>query len=266
MPGIQGKLARLLFSWRWRYRLVLTPTDVILERTKPSSEAPEHCHVLEAVKASAWGAAIDAGERLLAGRRAPGGLEILFSDTWARFGIVPLPLGEIADPELADICRGHLVHSFPDTAAWPWRISGQRSHLVAAAVPPALLDAMTEFASRCGMPLARAEPLFSSVFDGCERAMRKWNGWLLLLEPGMVCVGRVQDGGLATWHGQRFDDSSPATVAATILERQYALFPTDSREVRCLSLVGTSSVRLPAPWRIATQAVLYPDLNNGDIA
>ncbi len=180
---------------------------------------------------ASWQEAVAAAREVLPGWKKVG---FVFSDLWVRYDMVKLGNGLMDKKDMDLLARAHFASSHPDCASWPLRHSLCGEYLLMCAMDPELFAAMQALSSDSGASLVRAEPLFSTLFDGASRDLSDFSGWLLIDEPGMLIACWIEKGSPVSIH-QRLAEGDRGEAATLLLQRLSALLGLQSQEVRILS-------------------------------
>ena len=242
-----------------RLEITLLPRMLIFARrsiapwrrgTRPAGFEP----IESASPGADWSAAVLALGKVLAREARPGArVNIALSDLWVRSHLMAVSARNLNEAEMLLLARGHFARQFPEAGqdSWTFRLARQGSCLLAAGMESALFQALAEVCARAGARLGRVEPIFGWVYDRSEKILANSTGWMLVDEPGLLCLAAVEKGQLMSLHCQRIE-ADQDLVALQLLERQSALLALSTTEVRVFSLVERL-IRLPAPWRVVLQ-------------
>lgn len=239
-----------------RLEILLMPRLLVLRRASMNpwrrggvparSERVEDAH-----NGSAWRAAVSALGKVLAREARPATrVHIAVSDVWVRSQLMPAASTSLSENEMLLLARTYFARQYPETGQdnWTFRLALQGTRLLAAGMELELLEAIKEINASAGAQLCRMEPLFSWVYDRYAKALAGASGWMLLDEPGMLCLAYVEQGQLMSLRCQRCETGQDE-IALQLLQRQSALLAQTSVEVRVFS-VAARAIRLPTPWRI----------------
>lgn len=131
-----------------------------------------------------------------------------------------LPWGELTSPQTPqsiDAINQRTVNS--PTAKTPpqeFRSLIQGRHIYSASVRRETLTQITSAAAQKGWKLASVRPMISWLSTGFARALPRKTGWILIDEPGIMSVGRVEGGHLSHLQARRIDKQQPENPVTSL--------------------------------------------------
>jgi hypothetical protein len=170
-------------GWSWNrgkpMRCVRAPVELCVEPGEPGNLA--------------WQRALAALEPLL-GEQAPGTrVHVTLSNSLVRYALVPSQpqLARAAQDAYVRDCFGQLYGE----AAASWDIctaAAPGTARVASAIDAGLAGELAAACARAGTTLASLRPLLSTVVARWRGALRGRCFWLVLAEPGMLCLALAE--------------------------------------------------------------------------
>lgn len=182
---------------------------------------------------------------------------VTLSNALVRLAVLP-PTGRLAGGEAATLARSALRAVHGD-AVQGWRVTydipgGSRSG-VAAAVDPALVDALQRAlpADRC--TLTTVEPLLSRAMRAGDRRAERW---VVALEPGYACVARHTRAGWERLRARAVLNRDEDDGLQRLVEQCSAgcLAAGDAPQVEVVAPHRAAAApRFPSPWRVEVRRV-----------
>lgn len=122
---------------------------------------------------------------------------VILSNHFVRFLVLPWNEAALSDAEQMALVR----HRFGEV----YGESGESSELrlsegafgapsLASAVPQALLDQLKALFAASPLRLVSVQPYLMTAFNACRRELNKEDGWFILAERDMFCIGLLQGG------------------------------------------------------------------------
>ena len=188
-----------------------------------------------------WAAAL---QKLAADSRLPPAPRLLLlSDRWVRYDLLPVDTRQLGEQDALKLAESRFRRQY-GVPQWPLRLAADPNQLLAMALQPELLAALS--AQRAALGLAGVEPWFAAVWDRAAAQLRAFRGWLLVDEGDILLLAEVDHGRLCSLRQQLSSPEQPADPLE-LLNRQAALAPEAGRRVLLHSLATPPS--LPAPWQ-----------------
>jgi hypothetical protein len=220
---VPAELSRLLRqAWRTfverlplpreRVRLEIYPHRVVATRfsAKGAALARRTAHAALPAGAAPWAAALAELAPLLAQpefSRAPA--EIVLSNHFVRYVVVPWRDDLSGVEERLAYVRHCFVQAYGAAAA-QWLISHSDARFgepaVAAAIEPALLEAVRAAAASAALRVDSVEPFLAAVFNNARSGIGAHHYWFVAAERGRACIARVDAGGWQSLRCQRLGD------------------------------------------------------------
>jgi hypothetical protein len=127
----------------------------------------------------------------------------VLSSRFMRYAVLPWSDALIDHAEEAAYAR-HCFRQLYGAAADAWEIRMQPERVgiprIACAAESQFLDALRALFATTGVRLDSIQPDLMWVFNHCRRKIHERSGWLVLAEPGFLCVARLHD---ARWQAAR---------------------------------------------------------------
>jgi hypothetical protein len=143
-----------------------------------------------------------------------------------------------------------------DAAHWKLRLCSDTpgEPRLACAVEPALIEALRTHLSPLGRRYRSLQPHLMACFNSCRAQMGKDPTWLVVAEPGLLCLARLQDG---YWHSINRVKVGPdwPNELPRLLEREEYMLDcaTPCLDVVLIAPDATRPLVLPdGKWRITT--------------
>jgi len=218
----------------------------------------------------AWQAATDA----LAEKVSPAALprahvKLILSNHFVHYLVIPWRDGLSNQEEHWAYARHcfERVHG-GGAAQWKLRLCSDTpgEPRLACAVEPALIEALRTHLGPLGRRYRSLQPHLMASFNSCRAHIGKGPTWLVVAEPGLLCLALLQDG---CWHsvnrvkvGADWINELPR-----LLEREACLLDcaTPCLDVVLIAPDATRPLVLPAgKWRFTTPSpALLPGMNSG---
>lgn len=171
----------LTYANRGIRRCLREPARIELARGTPGS-AP-------------WVPGVAALETWLRERRQGARLSITLSNRFVRYALVPWEPGIAGQAERTAYARDCFVQLYGEAATgWDIAIAPARRHAaaVASGVDLALVEALRAACARGGASLAALTPRLAAVCNESRSMLRTRCGWLVLAEPGYLCLALAE--------------------------------------------------------------------------
>jgi hypothetical protein len=194
--------------WRDRLLVSLAPATVSWVRVsgglRPRVLAKRSLNVASEEAHEPWEGAVavlrEEAQRLRAERIA---VTVVLSNHFVRYAIVPPIDSASSRDETLALARFHFSRIHGERAAgWDVRLASRSGHAsVASAVDSALLDALKAcFPAKSAARLASVQPYTMAAFNFWRHKIGKDGAWLLLVEPGTVCLAMLAGNEWSTIH------------------------------------------------------------------
>jgi hypothetical protein len=168
-------------------------------------------------------------ESLLRAQDSPPSLHVTLSNRLVRYALVPWQAG-LGGTAVQAYRRDCFVRLYGDVAQG-WHIAAaparRRAPALASAVDAALVAELQALCQRTGSRLVRLQPQLAAVVNRWRRALRAECFWLVLAEPGHVCVALAHQRAWRIVRAVRTADDPLAALPA-LLERETLLARTDA--------------------------------------
>jgi hypothetical protein len=178
----QGRGTASRAGWGWAgaipRRLTRSLVDLAIGSAEPGS-AP-------------WKPALAALEPLLQEQPRGARVHVTLSNTLVRYALVPArQLARDADDAYVRDCLSQLYGE--DSAGWDIRTAAAPGPVrVASAIDAALAVELAAACERAGATLASVRPLLATVVNHWRRKLRANCFWLVLAEPGILCLALAE--------------------------------------------------------------------------
>lgn len=244
-------------------RVLLGPDQVVLVRVgreltsrglkhRVLAKTVEECAAVASGEVS-WDAAIKMLEAKLPGladRRMFA--TVILSNHFMRYVMVPWSEALSDEAEEMAVARHCFRQVYGDAAeSWELRLSPEPAvaRQLASAVDGRLLALLRGLFEQAGVTLKSVQPYLMAVYNNCRASLQERSAWLVLFEPGCLCLALMQQGRLASVRtmriGSDWHDSLPL-----ILEREACLAESDTAsEAVFLWAPGLGNAALPASGR-----------------
>lgn len=199
-------------SWRERHILVLGSACAALYRYRRGDCGLLDDCPLDGVTAPV-AAALQASERLLDGCARGSRVEVVLSNRFARFCLVPWSWDIDSPREQESLARHCLEEIYGESAdGWQVRISPEASGCMrlGAAIPEALLDGLRAQCTVRGARLVSLQPYQMVAFNRFRRQLGQGDFLFILVEPGRCVLLLARAGGWARVRSLGVDDSPEA--------------------------------------------------------
>lgn len=187
-----------------------------------------------------WTGALAALDAALAavpasGRRA----EVVLSHHFARLYLLAPPAVWLRPDEMRAWLDERLAEALPDPRAWHlvWDDGPPGRTVTVAAMPRAALDELRTLLVRHRLRARSLRPWLARLWQRRGRALRRYSGWLGMLEPGRLLLARIERGRLASLCQRRLG-AQPALELAGHVARQALLTGAPAHGPIWLDLAG----------------------------
>lgn len=201
-------------SWRERHILVLGSARAALYRQRRGDcVLLDDCPLDGAVAPLA--AVLQAGEQLLAACPRGSRVEVVLSNRFARFCLVPWSWDIDSPSEQQTLARHCLEEIYGEAVdGWQVRISPEAGGCMrlAAAIPEALLDGVRAQCTARGARLVSLQPYQMAAFNRFRRQLGQGDFLFILVEPGRCMLLLAQAGAWARVRSLGVDDA-PESLA-----------------------------------------------------
>ncbi|TFW32308.1 hypothetical protein [Massilia horti] len=176
-----------------------------------------------------WRAALAALEALLRTQARPARLHVTLSNRLVRYAFVPWQAG-LKGVAVQAYQRDCFVRVYGDGAR-QWQIAATPPRRgapgLASAVDAALVSELQALCQRTRAQLADVQPLLAAVVNCWRRVLQGDCFWLVLAEPGYLCLALSQH---RTWRAVRTARTGANALAALgqLIERESLLADTDA--------------------------------------
>ncbi len=150
---------------------------------------------------------------------------VIVSNHFVRYALVPWNAALITDDEKLAWVRHHFVEVYGDTAAnarYRWSEGGPDEACLASAIDSEFTDRIHRAFAGSALRLRTIQPYLMSVFNRFGRRAPAKALWILVPEPGLVCLAAIARG---RWRGitsRRIGEDWPAELR-TVLDRELAI-------------------------------------------
>jgi hypothetical protein len=216
--------------WHDEVRAVLCPQRAVLVRIarglRPRVAATQVLRC-EPAGAPEWKAAVELLAQALTNPpwNKAAALTLIVSNHFVRYLLVPWSAElTAADEERAWVSR-HFSDVYGDTGApheYRWSADIPDGPCLASAIDGGLLAAVRSAITDSPLRLRSIQPYFMSVFNSWRRSIGKTRQWLVLGEPGHVCIGALERGRWQSFRARKFEADWQDEIP-TILERERLL-------------------------------------------
>ena len=177
---------------------------------------------------------------------------VILSNHFVRYVMVPWSEALSDEAEEMAFARHCFKQAYGDAAeSWELRLSPEPAgaRKLASAVDGRLLAVLRALFEQAGVTLKSVQPYLMAVYNNCRASLQKRSAWLVLFEPGCLCLALLQQGRWASVRtmrvGSDWHDSLPL-----ILEREACLAESDTAsEAVFLWAPGLGNAALPASGR-----------------
>ncbi len=145
-----------------------------------------------------WAGALAALARLLAERKAKGTASVVLSQHFVRGFLLPPPVAWLSRREMQAWLVEQLREPLDGGVGWQlvWQPARPGRPILVCAAEHAWLDALRDSLRDAGIKLGRLQPWLAVAFNRRQPVLRRASGWYALLEPGMACLMRLEQGEL----------------------------------------------------------------------
>lgn len=182
-------------------------------------------------KEAPWDAAIRALEAALAGQAGRKVFAtLILSNHFMRYVLVPWSAALSNDAEQMSHAQHCFRQAYGEAAAnWELRLSPAPAGMpqLASAVDERLLQALRQLFARAGVPLRSVQPQLMAAYNNCRSRLQDSSAWLVLYEPGCLCLALLQQGRWASVRNMRIGADWREQLPQ-LLERESCLAASDS--------------------------------------
>jgi hypothetical protein len=260
--------------WLDLLRVVLYPDRLVLARVSGGmTRHLVHKEILPIQSAGPgdplWLPAVEAvGVKAADGAFALADVTLVLSSRFVRYVVVPWSDTLASREEELAFARHCFVRVYGDEArTWACKLSSarQRKPRLACAVERPLMDALNQRLGGLGRRYRSLQPHLMASFNRIRSHVRDQSAWLVVAEPGLLCLALLQDG---SWQTVRTIavESDWVSALPALLEREELLVDT---ETECSTVLvyapdGPPEPQVPAGrWQIR---ILAPELLPGMVA
>lgn len=177
---------------------------------------------------------------------------VILSNHFVRYAMVPWSETLSDEAEEMAFAR-HCFRQVYGAAAesWELRLSPDQAGVrqLASAVDGRLLAVLRALFEQAGVTLKSVQPYLMAVYNNCRANLQERNAWLVLFEPGCLCIALLQQGRWASVRTMRIGSDWHETLSP-ILEREACLVESDTAsEAIFLWAPGLGNAALPASGR-----------------
>ena len=159
-----------------------------------------------------WQGALEDFARRIAALRKRVEVTVVLSSHFVRYAVLPGHDGATTPEEELALARFHFTKIHGDRVKG-WEVRAFDG--LACAIDAALLEGIKNaFPSRGKSKLISVQPRLMAAYNAARRRIPREGAWLLLSEPGRICLARVVAKGWASVHNGRETD------AEELLERE----------------------------------------------
>lgn len=201
-------------------------------------------------------------------------VEVILSNHFVQYILVPW-LDNLSDEEELAFAH-HCFREVHGTAAdsWSVRTSPGRAGAatIASAVDTALLEELRALLERMGLDIHSIQPHLMTACNSCRNSLEGRSAWVALLEPGNLCLARLQQGELVWIRKLRIGDAWDEELPA-LLEREQLLADAEDAsnevllwapqlETAYLTVAGRWQIRQLKPGQDADDRQAYAGLHS----
>lgn len=205
--------------------------------------------------AAPWRGAVQALEQALAILAVrPARARVVLSSRLVRYALVPWSDALGGADEEAAFARHCFERVYGDAAAeWELRVSDEPDGAprLACAVDAALPGALRDAFAAAGVWLESIQPALMAVCNTHRRRLRGRHAWLVLIEPGSLCLALRGRGRWVRVRNVRIGPGWRAELAQVLAREAYLVEPDAAARDVFLWACGLSDVALPedARWQ-----------------
>lgn len=178
-----------------------------------------------------WDGAVRALEAALAGQeKRKAFATLILSNHFMRYALVPWSEALSNDAEQMSYAQHCFRQTYGSAAAnWELRLSPAPAGMpqLASAVDERLLQALRQLFARAGVTLRSVQPHLMAAFNNCRSRLQDRSAWLLLFEPGCLCLALLQQGRWASVRSMRIGADWREQLPQ-LLERESCMGASDS--------------------------------------
>lgn len=165
-----------------------------------------------------WQGALGALQTLLAGAGKKGGASVVISQRFARHHLLPAPAAWLSGNEMRLWLAERLDASLDGAGAWQiaWQADAPGWPVLACAVETALLDGLRRVFKEAGMKPASIRSWPTAAFNRHERVLRRATGWYAVIEPGVGCLMRLEQGRITALRQRNLGADAVAELSGLI--------------------------------------------------
>lgn len=201
--------------WTERLELALTPKRIAIARHQRMTDrvlASRTFACPEISEGPNWQGALDTLAQALHERTwQRAGAEIVLSNHFVRYRVLPRPRAVRAPAELSAYVKHRLAATFGEIAhTWAVRTSrnGNDSILVAA-VDQALVDQLRDTLRTAEVRITSIQPFLMAAFNRVRNRFGREALWYVLIEPGKSCFAAIREGNWLEIETHRGDEVLP---------------------------------------------------------
>ena len=198
-------------------RIVLSPDQLVLVRIAREFThrglvrrvlAKEHfpCDSV-ASKEAPWDGAVRALETALAEQeKRKACATLILSNHFMRYAMVPWSAALSDEAELMSYARHCFRQAYGSAAEnWELRLSPGPAGMpqLASAVDVRMLQALRQLFARARLALSSVQPYLMAAYNNCRSHLQGRSAWLVLFEPGCLCLALLQHGRWASVRSMR---------------------------------------------------------------
>ena len=234
-------------SWMERVEVTLRPMSLTMRRVRPwashgaATVVPLAARSTEATEA--WRDPLQALAHALDNRRDAGAaLQVVLSDHFARFAVVPWSPDIVGDAEREAFARLSFSQVYGAVSdgwaiALDERLATQPA--MAAAIDRSLLQALRELCKSRRMRLASVMPGLALDLNRYRSALREGHFWFARVEPGRLTVALRRDRTWVAVRTRRLDAAGAVALAGALRQEALACGSTPHGTVYLMDTTGT---------------------------
>ena len=189
--------------WRKQVGIALYPGRLVLARaSRGMRRRLEHKAIVELPPAQPgmppWQPGVDAlAEKVAAGELAKVDVTLVLSNCFVRYMLVPWSEalgGREEELAFARHCFAHVYGS--EVEGWALKLgsAGPGQPRLACAIEQKLVDALSSCMAALGSRYRSLQPHLMASFNRARARLDERPAWLVVAEPGLLCLALVQDG------------------------------------------------------------------------